>query len=279
MKSFRKIGLIIILVSVCITVLPQSKTGLFPGGLMIQPLTANYLEPKLGFLFNLSDENLRLEIGNSLDIYRAHLSYKEFYSIGADLFTYSRLRSEKKFKFPVETIDYLFGLNFGYLNSKDEYSYGARLRLSHISAHLVDGLYNNVEASWMENRNPFVYSKELIEFITFIYYKGLRIYGGITYNYHIEPGYLGNDNYQLGFDYFYGELLSEYITPFIAYDLRISNLIEYTTNHSFNAGVKFGRKDGQGFSIYFHYYNGKSIHGEFYDVNKSYMSLGFNLDL
>jgi hypothetical protein len=78
---------------------------------------------------------LRLDIGTSRDIYRRHCEDK-IISFGADFFTYTRLRGEKEFHFPVETIDYLFGINAGFKKSKPDSEYGFRFRLSHISAHL-----------------------------------------------------------------------------------------------------------------------------------------------
>jgi len=91
----------------------QNKSEIFPNELNIQPYTANFLEPKLGFLFQLNRNELRLDIGNSLDILHVYNSNTTL-SLGADLFTYTMLRGEKDFHFPVDAVDYLFGLNFGY---------------------------------------------------------------------------------------------------------------------------------------------------------------------
>ncbi|MDX9924886.1 MAG: DUF1207 domain-containing protein, partial [Ignavibacteriaceae bacterium] len=66
----------------------QNKSELFPSELNIQPYTANFLEPKLGFLFQLNRNELRLDIGNSLDILHVYNSNTTL-SIGADLFTYT----------------------------------------------------------------------------------------------------------------------------------------------------------------------------------------------
>ena len=38
-------------------------------------------------------------------------------SFGADLFTYTLLRSQSDFHFPVDAVDYLFGVNFGYVEN------------------------------------------------------------------------------------------------------------------------------------------------------------------
>ena len=120
----------------------QWQHELFPSDLNIQPFTANILEPKAGFLFNLDNNKLRLDVSTSRDIVKWY-DDDETISVGADLFTFTRLRSTDNFKFPVETIDYLFGLNAGYKKQAEgNNEYGIRFRLSHISAHLVDGQYD-----------------------------------------------------------------------------------------------------------------------------------------
>lgn len=270
---------ITIIALLTVSVINAQKTyEVFPDDLNVQPFTANFLEPKLGFLFNTNNKSLRLDVGNSLDVFRKHLNENEVIAVGADLFTYSRLRSEKDFKFPVETIDYLFGLNFTYKKTTEQLEYGARFRLSHISAHLVDGRYNKSNSEWIDNQPPFVFSKEFLELMPYIKYLGVRVYAGIAYNYHIEPKILGSGNYQIGFDYFYADFLEKF-SPFIGYDFRYTDITKYEPIHSFSVGIKTGKMKGKGLSIYLNYYSGKSIHGEFFNHNVSNSSIGFNLDL
>lgn len=257
----------------------QSKTELFPDDLLIQPFTANIIEPKLGFLFQVGDNELRLDIGNSIDITRINFSDSEVLSFGADLFTYTLLRGESDFHFPVDAVDYLFGLNAGYKNTTGNYEYGARLRLSHISAHFVDGHFDSSNKQWRDGRTPRVYSREFLELIPFVKWNQLRCYAGITYLIHVTPAEIGKDIYQLGFDYFADGLINDYLTPFVAYDFRLENLGSYTGNNSISAGIKFGKVEGKGLSLYFNYYSGNSIHGEYYDYKKEYSAIGINLDL
>jgi hypothetical protein len=126
----------------------------FPNELNVQPFTANFLEPKAGFLFNTSDNKIRLDIGTSQDI--LHIKNNEaVISFGADLFTFTRLRSENDFHFPVETIDYLFGLNASYKKRYCDNELGFRFRFSHISAHLVDGQFDKAANKWRDDRLNF----------------------------------------------------------------------------------------------------------------------------
>lgn len=272
----KKYLLLILLIS---TNLYPQKINLFPGELNVQPFTANTLEPKLGFLFQLSKNELRLDIGNSIDILHQTADENVIWSVGADLFTYTLLRGEKDFHFPVDAVDYLFGINGSVKKVENNYQYGARFRISHISAHFVDGHYDGAKGQWRAGLNPRVYSREFFELMPFVKVNSLRIYCGFTYLFHVTPNYLGKDNYQFGFDYFGKEIFFKNFIPFIGYDFRLVKIEKYSANHSLAAGIKFGKAEGRGISIYFNYYSGKSIHGEYFDFNKTYSAIGINLDL
>jgi hypothetical protein len=257
----------------------QSKTEWFPPGLNVQPFTANFLEPKAGFSYLLGRREIRLDIGTSSDIYHytkdnTHLSF------GADLFTYTRLRGESEFHFPVEAVDYLFGINGSYKIKNEGNEYGIRIRLSHISAHFADGHFDNRLGIWQDGRSPRTYSREFIEIFPYYRIKGIRAYLGFTYLLHVTPKRLGKDIYQAGFDYFAASLISDFISPFAAYDFKLAHTVEnYSGSNILTAGIKFGRYDSKGFSILISYYSGKSIHGEYFDINENYASFGFNVDL
>ncbi|KAF0152788.1 MAG: hypothetical protein FD143_716 [Ignavibacteria bacterium] len=250
----------------------------FPNELNVNPFVANVIEPKLGFMFKTEVNELRLDIGNTVDIALLRTT-SGVISMGADLFTWTLLRKENNFHFPVDAVDYLFGLNFGFKKSVHDYAFGARLRISHISAHFVDGHYDKEKLSWRNTRTPRVYSREFIELMPFYQYKHLRMYAGFTYLFNVNPKVEQRDLYQLGFDYFRKDFITDYLSPFIAYDVKISGSTKSTPNHSFNAGIKFGNPEGKGISLYFHYYSGWSIHGQYFDYREKYSGIGVNLDL
>ena len=260
----------------------QCKTELFPSNLNVKPFTANTLEPNLGFQFKFNSNELLLNIANSMDIIHLNKGCETF-SAGADLFTWTLLRKEENFHFPVDAVDYLFGINFGYKKAFENFSYGARVRISHISAHFVDGHYrNSVSADvWNGILQARVYSREFIEVLPFYKWNGLRVYGGFTYLYHVDPTNVKKDNYQLGFDYYLKDYVNDYITPFIGYDLRIDHMDKYTGNNSIAVGVKIGKAEGRGISLAYRYYAGNSLHGEYYNYKffEKFSSLSVNLDL
>lgn len=271
----KKILCVLLLVS---SNLFGQKLELFPAELNVNPFAANVIEPKLGFMFKTEGNELRLDIGNTVDIASLKTS-SGVISLGADLFTWTLLRKEENFHFPVDAVDYLFGFNFGFKKSVHDYSFGARMRISHISAHFVDGHYDKEKREWRNGRTPRVYSREFIELMPFYQYKQLRMYAGFTYLFHVDPVVNHRDLYQFGFDYFRKDFFADNLSPFIAYDMKVTGAIRSTPNHSFNAGVKLGKPNGKGLSLYYHYYSGWSIHGEYFDYRENYSGIGLNLDL
>jgi len=259
--------------------LAQSDFKLFPSNLLVQPFTSNTLKPKLGFEFKSNKNELSLNIGNSMDLFHYNTSKLSKISLGVDLFTYTLLKSQSDFHFPVDAVDYLFGFNFGYSNKSYSNEFGARLRISHISAHFVDGHYSKEEQKWLNGREPRVYSREFIELIPFYRIKNFRFYAGLTYIFSIDPPDIGKDQYQFGIEYYMRNILTSNLTPYIAYEFRLINIFEYTGNNSLEAGIKYGYSTGRGISVYFRYFSGYSIHGEYFDVKEDFSSFGFNLDL
>jgi hypothetical protein len=256
----------------------QSETTFFPNMLNIQPFTANFLEPKLGFAFALGENNLNLNIGNSRDIVHI-IKNNTMLSFGADLFTYTKLSGENNFRFPVDAVDYLFGINSGYKIILRDYEIGFRLRISHISAHMVDGHFDTQTNYWKDSLAPHVYSREFLEYIPYFRYNDLRAYIGITYLFHTIPGYVGKEILQFGGDKFFANLISTGINPFVAYDFRIYKVDKFVGNNTICAGIKFGEYDKSGISILFTYYSGLSYQGEYYNTRINNTTIGINLDL
>jgi hypothetical protein len=277
MKLFKILFLLFLLIQS--SAFTQTNIEIFPSNLLIKPFTANTLKPKLGFEFKTNINELTLNIGRSVDILHYRKNVKTTYSFGAELFTYTLLRSQSNFHFPVDAVDYLFGFNFGYKKLLFKNEIGARLRISHISAHFVDGHFDKRKSKWLYGRKPIVYSREFIELVPYYKIENLRLYFGFTYIFSIDPNNIGQDQYQLGFDYFATNLLSEHLSPYIAYDFRLVNIYSYTGNNNIEAGLKYGYTDGKGISIYLRYFSGFNIHGEYFNTKENYIAIGFNFDL
>lgn len=219
------------------------------------PLPASPLEPRIGVEYFLSASYLQLNIGSRIALHRAYN-----WSLGAEFFTLSRLREEENFKFPVETIDYYFGVD---LQMRDpnrlRNSWNARLRLGHISAHLVDGVF--------EQMQPFVYSREFLTLTTRFILGQLRILGELTWLFSSIPTSFAPLQPALG-----GELLfaGHPLSLTLAYEIR---LLQFDNQvHPTHRGVM--QVNSNNFPLMFGlvYYYGNSYHGMLYRQKENFIT-------
>ncbi len=254
--------------------------------LLFKPLTANQLESRLGSFYEFDDNRLRLDIGHSLDLYQFNETNNENILIdksdnsnctarlGGDFFILSRLRSEGRMKFPVETSDFYFGINASCKFLFEDLNFASRLRIAHISSHLVDG-YSSDGEFWQQ---PFVYSREFIDLVIALQTNNIRPYLGATYIFSTIPENVNKFVPQIGFDFDYN--LYKFIYIMGGYDFKVigaENLPNIGCN-SLQAGILFNISKNIGISINYYYYSGYSIHGMFYNTKDKYNALGFQIN-
>ena len=247
-------------------------------GLQFRPLTANVYEPRVGILSQLGKNLLRLDIGNSIDLiqYRPRLD-SAVYTIGSDFFTYTLLRGEHGFHFPVDASDYFFGINASYRKQMESGILTSRLRISHISSHFVDGHYDNTTASWKDGRAPTVYSREFLDIVGAWESEGRenlgRFYLGATYLFHVDPKDLPRFSSYAGLELY--RPTSCVFNPYFAYQVNLMKVNNLSLRHSVQLGVTLGSVTGRGLDLFAGYFSGFSIHGEYFNVKDSYFALGF----
>jgi hypothetical protein len=241
-------------------------------GLLFKPLTANIFEPRVGAVYASQNDKLRLDIGTSIDLYDFKLSVKNETRLGTDFFTYTRLRSVGKFKFPVETSDYFFGLNATTKGVIGEYNYSARLRLAHISSHLVDGY----DKKSIFATQPFVYSREFVDLAGTITFGDFRPYIGNYYVFSVQPDDANPMIPYLGFDY--RRDLTDWLALVAGYDFKLGGADNIYTGISIaQIGLELLTSKNWGIMLSYYFYDGKSMHGMFYKEKDSYTGLGFQV--
>lgn len=260
---------------------PSAEDATASGRLLFAPLIAHHVEPRVGFTRLVGEHRLRLDIGNSIDLVEfSDVFTDDRLAIGADFFTWTSLRQEGDFHFPVDAVDYLFGVNASWRHRiTADAAVSARLRLSHISAHLVDGSYDKAANTWRDGQLPRVYSREFLDLIFAWEYRNiLRLYGGGHYVYHIDPAHLGTLGLQAGAEIWWTNAIAPGVHLLAAYDVRLLDTGAARTAHALQAGVKLGHRHGSGVSIYLAGYHGPSQHGEYFDRIWSYWGPGMNVD-
>ncbi len=261
----------------CVTPKP-----LLPSSLVFRPLVAAIFEPRLGFQFQPSLQRVRLDIGYSADIWQTSIGQQQFaersaiLAVGVDGFTYSRLRSEANLKFPVDAIDYMFGINTTTQWRTDaDRIVSARLRLSHISAHLADG-YADQAGQLLQQ--PFVYSREFLDLVVAHEWlsPNVRLYGGGTLLFTVKelPRSVGRIIPQLGVEW----LGTIGIPVFAGYDLRVVRIENATQPvHAFQLGTVVLGHGRSSLAVCGYYFAGYSIHGMFFDQRDEYWALGLQV--
>jgi hypothetical protein len=244
-----------------------------------RPIEAGILEARTGFQKYTNTDYLKLDIGVSIDVVSL-ISGNHIYSAGVDFFTFSNLRSEENFKFPVDAIDYFFGINLNFQSdiSKDR-KVSARFRLSHISSHLEDGhVYERTDTIF----TPFVFSKEFVDVSAIYEYNvskrlSLRGQGGFNYIFHSIPDEISPLSGQIGLEakYFVTDILSLYISNEVTIAEVSSNV---SANENLETGVTLGKRNSRGISFYFNYYDGQDYRGQYYGDYLNTKGLGVKIN-
>ena len=252
------------------------------GELLFKPLLANTYEPRAGILAQVGKNRLRLDIGNSIDL----LAYQfprdsAVATLGSDFFTYTLLRGERNFHFPVDASDYFFGINFNFKKYLSDGLLTARLRVSHVSSHFVDGHYDNTQAAWKDARPPVVYSREFLDGVAAFqpdrWENRVRVYAGATYLFHVDPKSLPRLLGDAGIEAH--TAIAANLSAYIAYEATLLRITETSIRHNIQIGMKIGSWEGRGLNLCGSYFSGYSIHGEYFNVKETYFAVGFLVDL
>jgi hypothetical protein len=256
------------LFTLCIFLFQQSVSG--QTFRTFDPLLAGMYEQRVGSFYQTNVKKLRLDIGATTDLFHYQQDSLTNFSFGTDFFTYTRLRSEENFKFPVETSDYFFGGNISYAKKIDsQYSLFGRLRIAHISSHLVDGYSDN----GVFRETPFVYSREFFDFLMAVTTdNGIRAYAGFTGVWHSQPRDASRFIPQFGVEYTYD--VTDWFAFVAGLDARV---VSSTPSFSVQAGLRFLNKDKKGILLSWYNYDGRSMHGMFYKQKDAYGGIGFQI--
>ncbi len=267
----------------------QSEPRLNPSTrTLFKPLLADPTEPRIAVMPWLGDRYLQLDIGSSADLYQ---SDSKKFAAGVDFATYSLLNRSDNFKFPVDAIDYLFGINASWNNPIssetlpfDEFS--GKIRVSHISAHFEDGHYDAAQHHWLQQADwngtiPFTYSREFVNLIVALSSPEHRLYAGYQYLYHTIPDGINPHSFQAGIE------LSTPGSTYLAADFKLLPIwqpsAEETKGHrgtwNLQAGMRLDRIGMEKVRVACNYFSGISRHGMYFYRPERYSTIGVIVDL
>lgn len=255
---------------------------------LFEPLLADPMQPHIAVMPKLDEQQLQLDIGTSVDLWQ---NERKDRAVGIDFATWSLLEREDGFKFPVDSIDYLFGVNATWKNKLESTPMGfdtmtTKVRVSHISAHFEDG-HTNPDGSWLHpeltptNEIPFTYSREFINVTTAFSATGGKVYLGYQYLFHTIPGDINRHSFQAG---------AEIGLPHHAYLAADFKLLPEWNNSlgktdgfqgtwNLQAGMRLTSLGLDDVRVACSYFSGISRQGMYMNQSEEFTSLGVIVDL
>ncbi|MCS6988706.1 MAG: DUF1207 domain-containing protein [Chloroherpetonaceae bacterium] len=255
-----------------------------PNRPLFAPLLADAKEPRIAILPNQNNDELSLDIGVSLDLLQLSLERRRF-GVGVDFGTFSELRREWNFKFPVNAVDYLFGMNVSYRAPLASWlDVAGRFRLSHISAHLVDGRFAG--GGWIEGLEPFTYSREFVALTLALSSEWGRAYAGCEVLFNVIPRGIAASSYQAGVEFYCARFPLSALAPFAAIDFRLVPIWRralgrtqgYGGATNVQMGIKLNAVGKRGMRIAFNHYGGLDFRGMYLGRYAFEQSVGVLID-
>lgn len=262
-----------------------------PNGLNFMPLKANHQEARIGVLYYTNNANLKVDIGNTIDLLGLNFQSRSRLTAAIEFMAYALSTSYKGNRLQIDAVDGFFGGNLSYsklLENAETHpdKLLARLRIIHNSAHFVDGHYDTSLDQWINNQGPIPYTEDFGELtvaheINSPQYS-FRYYGGFSYSTLVRPANIKRYNALLGFEFaftgFPGNISGKKSNVFVSSFITTDGTDKYMVNQHSMAGVKLGNWDGKGILLYFSYYTGGDVFGAYFKRKISKFGIGFSID-
>ncbi len=260
---------------------------IFPQGLHFLPFKANYQEARVGILYYTSNADMKVDLGNNVDLIRFTFpESNSILSLSVEFMGYALSTSYSGNRLQIDALDGFFGGNFAYSKMYEKGKFISRFRIIHNSAHLVDGHYDRYQRRWINNDTPIPFTKDFGEIsLGYQFYPSfgaLRTYGTIAYATMVRPlelekwsGYFG---YELAFNNLLDKTFGAETNLFLASQFNLVGSPKYQLNSKFMGGVKFGNWDEKGLVFYLSYYIGANPFSEYYSQRVNQFGIGFFVD-
>lgn len=265
----------------------DTKVQLFAQGLHFLPFKANYQEARMGILYYPSNSNLKVDIGNNVDLIRINFpNIQSTLSFAVEFMGYALSTSYRGNRLQIDALDGFFGGNAAFSKEYENGKFISRFRIIHNSAHLVDGHYDRYEKRWINDDEPIPFTRDFGE-LTLGYqfyptFGNVRVYGTTAYSTLVRPAELekwsGYFGYELAFDKLLDATFGAKTNIFTASQLNLVGTPEYRLNTKIMAGLKFGDWDGKGLVVYLSYYSGGNPFSEYYSERIKQFGIGFFID-
>ncbi|MCB9250514.1 MAG: hypothetical protein H6613_19225 [Ignavibacteriales bacterium] len=250
-------------------------------------MKANYDEARIGILYYPKNGNLKVDIGNNIDLFAFNFPLsKSRLTLSIEFMAYALSTSYEQKRLQIDALDGFFGGNVAFSKNYNDGKLISRFRIIHNSAHLVDGHYDDQKDEWMNNSRPIPFAKDFGELLLgyqfFTNFGNIRTYSAINYSTLIRPSELKKWNGFIGFEIATNKIISEIFNHetnlFLASQFTLEGNPEHQINYNNLAGIKFGEWNKKGIVFYLSYYYGSHPFSEYYYKRVSQFGIGFNVD-
>ena len=265
----------------------EKQFQLFPSGLHFLPFKANYQEARVGILYYPENTNLKVDIGNNIDLIKYYLQDIDAnLSFSIEFMGYALSTSYNGNRLQIDALDGFFGGNSAFSKNFENSKFLMRFRIIHNSAHLVDGHYDKTLAKWIDDDEPIPFTRDFGE-LTLVYnfypsFGSIRTYGTIAYSTLVRPENLQKWSTYFGYEISSNKIINSVFNSetnlFIANQINLVGTPRYQLNTNFMSGIKFGNWESKGLIFYLSYYIGANPFSEYYSERIKKFGIGFFVD-
>ncbi len=259
-----------------------------PGGTLFKPLVANPQEPRVGVRKEIGTSRLKLDIGSMVDFVQltANDSGTLQFRMGADFFTYALTTSAQGLRLQVDAVDGFFGGHIVMRSADGPRSLVLRLRLMHLSAHLIDGHFDNATGQWKNGQLPIPFTKDFGELVAAYEFPlgptHFLAYSGFGYATLVRPSEIRRlmtlHGVELRTDDDFATVFGKPFALYFADNITFTGVPAYIGTNVAEIGVKFGRWDDIGLKFYINYASGLEFFSQYYNVRRNMGGAGFAID-
>jgi hypothetical protein len=257
-----------------------------PGRLFFAPLLADPQEPRVGVSKEIGSSRLTLDIGSSLDLAGYTSDGGAQARFGIDFFTYALTTSAEGLRLQVDAVDGFFGGHVAWGEHRDGSGFRSRLRILHVSGHLIDGHWDRAARQWRDNKDPIPYTRDFGELLGSYGWRGTKfagdVYTGFAYATLIRPDDLAR------WSTLHGGLIrtTGLIAPvfgrecsfFAAAHVAVTGIPTYYATCTVESGLKLGPWDGTGIRFAATFASGLEQFSQYYFVRRDRWGLALAFD-
>ena len=266
---------------------PSAFTFL-PGRTIFPEIPASYEEPRVGLTKDINSAHMKLDIGSAMDFVQISLRADSTQNLrfGADLFAYALVTSYEGLRLQVDALDGYFGGHVVYRMQLPQSALLLRLRVLHLSSHLLDGHFDLSNGVWRDGRFPNPLSRDYGEITAgYLWQRNsseVFLYAGFSQATLIRPPTMKRLNTMCGVAAHTGDWVGSFagspVHLYAADHFRIWGLETLSGTNMLEAGVKFGEWNGAGIRIFISHHSGLEVYTQYFDMKSDDWGLGFGLE-